>query len=76
MNAFDEVLAFLKRVEWAGQRHDQCPICFALEEDGGHDLDCELMSLICKMESTPMVARPLGTGERVRAQESHAKAAR
>lgn len=76
-NAFDEVLAFLKRIEWAsGHKYESCPICAALQEDGEHDLDCELMAIIKKMESTPMVARPLGTGERVRAQESHVKAAR
>ena len=75
MNAFADVLALLKRLEWGDD--GMCPLCAS---DGrvrdNHDLDCELMALITKMESTPMVARPLGTGERVRAQETHVKAAR
>lgn len=75
MNIWDEVLVMMKRLQWAGDGLT-CPFCRGDGMDEKHDLDCELLALITKMESTPMVARPLGTGERVRAQETHVKAAR
>lgn len=67
MSLFDDALVMLKRLEWSATNADgatptdACPVCNAWS----HDLDCELMALIKKMESTPMQCRPLGTGERV-----------